>query len=74
MTGQVWDLDPATVDRHYKLMMQPPFVSACLMTDYQALPETVKSIITYKEYHGMGHEQRASLVEDMTTPDEPEDE
>ena len=37
--------------------------------DYNALPECVKSIITEKDYNGMGHEQRAALVEDLTMPD-----
>ena len=55
------------------VMMQRPFIAASLMTEYNALPEAVKSIISYSEYNGMGHEQRASLVEDMTTPDEAED-
>ena len=55
-------------------MMQKPFVVSCLLIDYQALPEAVKATISIEDYNGMGHEQRASLVEDMVTPDGDDDE
>lgn len=38
---------------------------------YNELPECVKACISPKQYAWMGYEQRATLIEDLTTP-EPE--
>ena len=62
MAGQVWDANPNNV-----------LLSAALLSDYEALPDCIKATVTKDDYNGMGHEQRATLVEDLTTPDEPED-
>ena len=73
MTGQTWDFKPSPGLRLLCLQVNAARCAA-LGLEYQQLPECVKTIITERDYNGMGHEQRASLIEDMTTPDEPEDE
>jgi len=68
VSGQVWDVDPSNLYTAHELAP----IGNANRDDYNALPECVKSIITEKDYNGMGHEQRAALVEDLTTPDEEE--
>jgi hypothetical protein len=50
--------------------MAPPLGSD--FEAYDALPEVIRGHITRKEYAWLSDEQKQNLVEDMTTPEDPE--
>lgn len=42
-------------------------------TDYDALPEIIRGMVTRKEYAWMSDDQKCNLIEDCTTPDDVEE-
>lgn len=39
-------------------------------TDYDALPEIIRGLVTRQEYAWMSDDQKCSLIEDLTTPED----